>query len=165
MSCWWLALLSKEPIQLQRGRDKKGPNQKNKKTFSILHKAYVTIVVKTKLQVLLSKLKIIKMAPSATDLCIIFKDLNSFSKVNRKIRKLTKIVERFCRTFWSTLLLFNPRHFGFILDTPRHEKDWRLRHGIPKWGEGRSMWIIFISLSNFFRHKIKVNGKILFFSL
>ena len=135
MSCWWLALLSKEPIQLQRGRDKKGPNQKNKKTFSILHKAYVTIVVKKKLQVLLSKLKIIKMAPSATNLCIIFKDLNSFSKVNRKIRKLTKIVGRFCRTFWSTLLLFNPRHFGFILDTPRHEKDWRLRHGIPKWGE------------------------------
>lgn len=133
MSCWWLALLSKEPIQLQRGRDKKGPNQKNKKTFSILHKAYVTIVVKTKLQVLLSKLKIIKMAPSATDLCIIFKDLNSFSEVNRKIRKLTKIVGRFCRTFCSTLLLFNPRHFGFILDTPRHEKDWRLRHGIPKW--------------------------------
>lgn len=165
MSCWWLALLSKEPIQLQRGRDKRGPNQKNKKTFSILHKAYVTIVVKTKLQVLLSKLKIIKMAPSATDLCIIFKDLNSFSKVNRKIRKLTKIVGRFCRTFWSTLLLFNPRHFGFILDTPRHEKDWRLPPlgGYPS--EGKSMWINFISLSNFFRQKIKVNGKILFFSL
>lgn len=111
---------------------KRDLTKRTKKTFSILHKAYVTIVVKTKLQVLLSKLKIIKMAPSATDLCIIFKDLNSFSKVNRKIRKLTKRVGRFCRTFWSTLLLFNPRHFGFILDTPRHEKDWRLRHGIPK---------------------------------
>lgn len=65
-----------------------------------------------------------KTVLATTDLCIILKDLYSFCEINRKIREL-KIVRGVSGTF-SRTLLFNPRHFGFILNTPRHDEAWNL---------------------------------------